>query len=102
MQGGEVLEQDLVAGVFRPVVVDPIHLQQGEVALAFLGGADLAGDGVTGAQVEAAHLAGGDVDVVRARQVGAVGAAQEAETILQYLQYTVTEDVFAAFSYNFV
>ena len=46
-------------------------------------------------QVEAADLRGGDVDVVRAGQVGGVGRAQEAETVRQYLQGTVAEDALA-------
>ncbi len=92
-QRREVLEQDLVLGVFRPVEVDLLDLEQREVALAVLGRADLAGDGVAGAQAEAPDLARGDVDVVRAGQVGAVGGAQEAESVLQDLQHPVAVDV---------
>src|SRR5690606_22479446 len=90
-----VLEEDLVAGVFRRVEVDVIDLEQGEVALAFLGGADLAGDAVAGAQVEAPYLAGGDIDVVGAGQVGGVGGAQKTKTIGEDFENTVTVDVLA-------
>lgn len=55
---------------------------------------DLAGDGIAGAQVEAADLARGDIDVIRARQVGAVCTAQEAKTIGQDFQHTVAKDIF--------
>src|SRR5690606_39993268 len=92
-QGREVLEEDLVAGVFRLVEVDVIDLEQGEVALAFLGGADLAGDAVAGAQVEAPDLAGGDIDVDGAGQVGGVGGSQITNTIGEDSENTVTGDV---------
>jgi hypothetical protein len=35
-----------------------------------------------------------DIDIVRSSEVGAIGRAQEAETVLQYLENTVTVDVF--------
>jgi hypothetical protein len=54
-----------------------------------------AGDGVAGAQIEAADLAGRDIDVIRPGHVGAVGGAQEAEAILQNLQHPVAVDLLA-------
>ena len=56
---------------------------------------DLAGYGIAGAQVETADLARGDIDVVRAGQVGAVCTTQEAETIGQDFQHTVAKDILA-------
>ncbi len=96
-QRRQVLEQDLVLGVFRPVEVDGIDLQQGEVTLPFLRRADLANDGIAGTQVEAADLARRNVDIVRAGQVGRISRTQETETILENLQHAVTRDLFAAF-----
>ena len=84
-------------GVLGPVEVDVVDLEQRKVALAVLGRADLAGDGVAGAQGEAADLAGGDIDVVRAGQVGGVRGAQKAEAVRQDLQHAVAGDVLAAF-----
>ena len=81
----QVVEEDLVAGDLRVLEVDRLDLDQREVALAFLRRADLAGDGVAGAQVEAADLRRRDVDVVRARQVVVLGRAQEAEAVRQAL-----------------
>jgi hypothetical protein len=95
VQRRQVLEQDLVLGGFRRLAIDLVHLDQGEVALAFLGRADLAFDGVAGAQVEAAYLAGADVDVVGAGEVGLFGGAQEAEAVGQDFQDAVAEDGFA-------
>ena len=95
-QRREVLEQDLVLGVLRPVQVDLADLQQREVALAFFRRANLAGDGVALAQVEAPDLGRRHIDIVGAGQVGAVGAAQESETVLKDLQHAIAEDVFAA------
>ena len=59
------------------IVVDLVDLEQREITLAILGGADGAGNGIAGAQVEAAYLAGGYIDVVRAGEVGTLGGAQE-------------------------
>jgi hypothetical protein len=77
VQRRQVLEQDLVLGGLRRLAIDAVDLDQGEVALAFLGRADLAFDGVAGAQVEAADLARADVDVVGAGEVGLSGARRK-------------------------
>ena len=93
-QGRQVLEQQLVLLVVRLAEVDLVDLQHGEIALAVLGRADLAGQAVAGSQVEAADLARRDVDVVGARQVRAVGGTKEAEPVLQDLQRALAEYVF--------
>ena len=77
----------------RLAEVDLINLEHGEIALAVLGWPNLAGEAVAGAQVEAANLAGRDVNVVRARQIGTVRGAQEAEAVLQDFQGARAEDV---------
>ncbi len=97
-QRGQVFEEDLVLRVLRPIVVDRVDLEQGEVTLAFLRRANLADDGVTGTQIEATNLAGRDVDVVRAGQIGRIRGAQEAETVLENLQHAITGNFLAAFS----
>ncbi len=94
-QRREVLEQDLVLRVLRPIVVDRVDLEQGEVALTFFRRANLADDAVAGAQVETADLAGRYVDVVRAGQVGRIRGAQEAETVLENLQHAITGNFLA-------
>ena len=66
---GEVLKQNLVLGGFRRFQIDLVHLYQREVALAILGGANFALDGVAGVKVETPDLTGRDIDVVGARQV---------------------------------
>lgn len=76
-QGCEVFEQDLVVGGLRPLEIDLIDFQQREVALAFLGGTDPAGDGVAGPQIEPADLARRDIDVVGARQIRAVPGSEK-------------------------
>jgi hypothetical protein len=95
MQRRQVLEEDLVLRVLRRLVVDLVHLDQREVALAVLRRADLALDGVARVQVEAADLRGRDVDVVGAGQVGGIGRTQEAEAIGQHFQGAVAEDALA-------
>jgi len=94
-QRREVLEQDLVLGRFRLVVVDLVDLEQGEIALVVLGRTDGAGDGVAGAQGETADLAGRDVDVVGSGEEGGVRRAQETKTILKDLQHAAAIDVLA-------
>ncbi|MDT4783921.1 hypothetical protein FQZ97_162150 [compost metagenome] len=96
-QRGQVLEENLVLGVLRTIEVDRVDLQQREVTLALFRWPNLADDGVTGTQVEPADLAGRDVDVVRAGQVGRVGGAQEAEAVLENLQHAITGDFLTAF-----
>ena len=95
MERRQVLEQHLVARAIGRIEIDLADLEQREVALAILRRADEAGDGVAGAQVEAADLAGRHVDVVRAGEIGAVGGTQEAEAVLQDLQHAVAVDVLA-------
>ncbi|MNE24822.1 hypothetical protein D3C80_1181250 [compost metagenome] len=96
-QRRQVFEQNLVLRVFRPVEVDGVDFQQGEVTLAFFWRADLTNDGVAGTQVEATDLAWRDIDVVRAGQVRGISRAQEAEAVLENLQHAVTGDFLAAF-----
>jgi len=91
-QRRQVLEQDLVFGIFGRFTVDLVHLDQRHIAFAFLGGADLTFDGVAGVQVEATHLAGADVDVIRTGEIGGVGRAQEAEAVRQHFQCAVAVD----------
>ena len=67
VERGQVVEEDLVLRAVGRLEVDRVHLDEREVALVLLGRADLAADGVAGAQVELADLRGRDVDVVRAR-----------------------------------
>ena len=71
---------------FGILVVDRLDPQQGEVALVFLGRADLARDRRPGLQAEAANLAGRNVNVVGAGEVVVVGAAEEAEAVGQDFQ----------------
>ncbi len=88
-QRRQVLEQHLALGRLRRFAVDGVDHRQREVALAVLGPADAAGDFVAGAQVEAADLAGRDVDVVGAGQVAGIVRAQEAEAVGQDFQHAV-------------
>ena len=92
IQRRQVIEEDLVAGFLWRFEVDGVDFDQGEVALAFLGRADLAADGIAGAQIETADLAGRDVDIVGTGQVVVLGGAQEAEAIRQTFEYAFAED----------
>ena len=92
-QRREVVEIDLVLGLFRVLEIERVDLQQREIAFAFFRAADLAFDGVAGAQAEAADLRRRDVDVVRARQIVGVGRAEEAEAVGEHLDDALADDV---------
>ena len=94
-QRRQVLEEHLALRVLGRVVVDLADLQQREVALAVLRRPNEPRHGVARAQVEAANLARAHVDVVGAREIRAVGRAQEAEAVLQDLEHAFAEDVLA-------
>jgi hypothetical protein len=77
----QVLEVRLRGREVRPLVVDGVDLEQGEIPLPVLRRPDLAGEERTAAQAEPADLAGGDVDVVRRGGIGIERRAQEAESV---------------------
>ncbi len=97
IERGEVVEEYLVAGFFGRLEIDGVDFDQGKIAFALLGGANLAGDGVAGAQVEAANLRGRDVDVVGAWQIVVLGSAEEAEAVGQAFEHAFGEDQTALF-----
>ena len=78
-------------------MVDLANLEQREIALTFLRRTNQSRNRVAGAQIETPDLAGADIDIVRTGQVGAVGRAQKAEAILQYLEDSIPVDVFTQF-----
>ncbi len=90
VERGEVVEENFVAGDFWRLEVDVFNFEHGEVAFALFWGANLAGDGVSGAEVEASDLRGRDVDVVGSGEVVVVGRAEESEAVREDF-----EDAFA-------
>ena len=93
IERGEVVEEDLVARLFRRLEVDRLDLDQGEILFAFMRRTDLAADGVAGLEIEFADLRRGNVNVVRAGQVVVVGRAEKTVTIRQDFQHAFSEDV---------
>ena len=89
----QVVEIDLVARLLGVLEIERVDLEQGEIALALLRAADMAVDGVAGAQAEAADLRGRDVDVVRARQIVRFRRAQKAEAVGQHLDHAFADNV---------
>ena len=89
----QVVEMDLVARLVGVLEIDRVDLEEGEVALALLGAADLALDGIAGPEREAADLRGRDVDVVGAGEVVGVGRAQEAEAVLEHFDDALADDL---------
>ena len=94
-QRRQVLEHDLVLAFLGQQAVDPVDLDQREVALTVLGHAHFAFDHVAGVQVEAPDLAGRKVDVVGRRHVAGFDRSQEAKAVWQHLEHAITEDLLA-------
>ena len=86
VERSQVVEQDLVSRDLRVFVVDLLHLQKGEITLGVLRGPDLPGDRVAGSQIEPPDLGGGDVDVIRAREIVGIRGPEEPETVRKDLQ----------------
>src|SRR5439155_19694210 len=80
-QRRQIVEINLVLGLFRIFEIEGVDLEQREIAFAFFRAADMAFDGVACAKTEAADLRGRDVNVVGAGQVVGVGRAQKAEDV---------------------
>ncbi len=89
----QVLEHHLVLVLFGATAVDLVELVQCKVTLAVLGRTHFAFDHVAGVQVEAAHLAGADVDVVGTGRVAGIGAAQKAKAVGQNFQHAIGNDL---------
>ncbi len=85
----QIVEIDAMAQLVGFVEIDLVDLEQREIALAVLGRADLAFDGVAGAQPEAAHLARADIDIVGTGKIIGFRRAQEAEPVLQHFEHAV-------------
>ena len=89
----QIVEVDLVPRLFGILEIERVDLEQREVALAFLRAADVAVDGVAGAQAEAADLRRRDVDIVRPRQIIRLRRAQKAEAVRQNLDDAFADNV---------
>ncbi|EAQ80991.1 hypothetical protein DSM3645_20507 [Blastopirellula marina DSM 3645] len=86
MQRGQIVELHLVGGDIRILVVDRFDAQQREIAFVFFRRTNLPRDDAAGFHAEATNLARRNVNIVRAREVVVVWAAQKAEAIRQDLQ----------------
>ena len=93
IEGREIVEEDLVACFFGGLEVDGFDLDQREVFLALVRGADVAADRVAGFEIELADLGRRDINVVGAGQVVVIGRAQEAVTVGEDLEDALSEDV---------
>ena len=89
----QVVEVDLVAGLLGVLEVDGVDLEKRKIALALLGAANLAFDGVAGAQAEPADLRGRHIDVVGTRQIVGLRRPQKTELVGQYLDDAFADDV---------
>ena len=81
VDGRQAVEDDALVGDFGRLVVDRLHFQQREIALALFRRPHVSGDAVARAQRKLADLRGGDVDIIGTGEVGVVGGAKEAEAV---------------------
>ena len=89
----QVVEENLVARLFRRLKIDGLDLDQRKVLFAFMRRPHIAADGVAGFQVELANLRGRNVNIVRAGQIVVVRRAQKAVAVGQDFQHALGEDV---------
>ena len=87
--GRQVIESASQFRLLGVTTVDALHFEKREVPFPFLGRPDFAHHRVTGAEVEALDLGGGDVDVVGAVQVIEVLGAQKAVAFGQDFEDTL-------------
>src|SRR5665213_1279394 len=93
----QVIEEDLVAGFLGWLESDRIHLDEGEIALAFLRRADLAGDSIARAEIEAADLRRGNINVIGTGQVVVFRGAEKTEAVRQAFQHAFGKNKSALF-----
>ncbi len=93
----QIVEIDAMTNRFGIVEIDLGDAGQSEIALAVLGAADLAFDGVAGAQAEAADQLRRDIDVVGTGEVIGLGRAQEAEAVVEDFDRAHAHDLGAIF-----
>ena len=88
----QIVEEDFIFGQFRILKINRFHLEQGEIAFAFLRRTNLAGDGIAGAHIEPADLRRGDVNVIWTRQIVRARGAQESKPVGENLQDAFAKD----------
>ena len=93
----QIVEVDAVADRLGVVEVDRRDSGQREIALALLGTADFALDGVAGAEAEAADDRRSDVNVVGAGEIIGFGRTEEAEAVVEHLDGAGAHDLDAIF-----
>ena len=78
--GREVVEEDLGPGDLWVLIIDGVHFQEREIALAFLRRPYLSGNRIAGADVEPSYLGRGYVDIVWAGEVVVIWGSQKFPT----------------------
>ena len=89
----QIVEKNLVAGLFGRLEVDSFYLHQREILLALMRRPHLATDGVAGLQVKLANLRWRNVNVVRAGQIVVIRRAQKSVAIRKDFEHAFGEDV---------
>ncbi len=90
---GEIVEMDLLPGLFRLLEIDPVDICEGKIALIVLRGLDRALDRVAGPDIRLLQDFGADIDVIGPRKVIRLRRAQEAETVAQDFEHALSGDL---------
>ena len=88
----QVVKEHEIACLVRILKADAGHPEQGEIAFAFSRRTDLSGNNVPFAQGKFAYLRGRNIDVIRSRQIGAEGRAEETKAVRKNFQHAVPVD----------
>ena len=86
IQRSQVVEENLLAGNLRVLVVDQLDLQESEVTLRVLWRPDLTGNRVACSQIETPDLGRRNINVVGTGQVVRVRGSQKTKAVRQDLQ----------------
>ena len=88
----QVVKAGLRFGRFRILEVDRLHTEKGEIPFALLGRTDLAGNGITGTQIESLDLGRRYIDIVRAGQIIVFGRTEKPVSLRQDFQNALAEN----------
>ena len=89
----QVVEVDLMPGLFGVLEVDPVAFKQREIPLPFLGASDDAFDRIASSEPQPPDLRRGHVDVVWTRKIIGVSRSQEGKSVLQDFDHAFADNL---------
>src|SRR5215813_6117587 len=83
----QVIKENALARHFGRLEIDCLDLDEGKIALTFLGGTYLTGYRVTGAKIKFSDLGRANIDIIRTWQIVVVRCSQESEAVGERFKY---------------